>query len=127
MRVLIIDEEKGVRDTLAAVLKEEGYEVATSADGKDGLERVQEVLPDFMLCEVRLPDMDGMEFLDRYRKSGGKALVVMMSASGGTDLALEAMRKGAYDWLPKPFTASEMSLTLRKAEARERFREEGVA
>jgi len=127
-KVLVIDDDKGVRDTLSAVLKEEGYTVATSADGQDGLQRALDDEPQFVLCDLQVPVVDGLEFLERYRESDGKALVVMMGQYADADVALEAMRRGAYDWLPKPFTASEMILTLRKAKVRERFREaQGVA
>ncbi len=77
-----------------------------------------------MLCDVRMPEMDGLTFLRQYRKGGGNALVIVMSAYGGEDAAIAAMKEGAYDYLPKPFRPDEVVLTLRKAEERERLREE---
>src|SRR5260370_24955468 len=75
-----------------------------------------------MLWGVRMAGRDGREFLRRYRESGGPALVIMMSAYGGEDLAIAAMKEGAYDYLAKPFRSDEVILTLKKAEERERLR-----
>ena len=77
-----------------------------------------------MLCDVRMPEMDGLTFLRNYRARGGNALVIVMSAYGGEDAAIAAMKEGAYDYIPKPFRPDEVVLTLRKAEERERLRQE---
>src|SRR5213083_1035436 len=77
---------------------------------------------DLVLCDVRMAEMDGLTFLRQYRKGGGNALVIVMSAYGGEDAAIAAMKEGAYDYLPKPFRPDEVVLTLRKAEERERLR-----
>jgi len=77
-----------------------------------------------VLCDVRMPEMDGLTFLRTYRQRGGGALVIVMSAYGGEDAAIAAMKEGAYDYLPKPFRPDEVVLTLRKAEERERLRQE---
>jgi len=79
---------------------------------------------DLVLCDVRMPEMDGLTFLRHYRQGGGNALVIVMSAYGGEDAAIAAMKEGAYDYLPKPFRPDEVVLTLRKAEERERLRQE---
>src|SRR5207302_225348 len=76
------------------------------------------------LCDVRMPEMDGLTFLRNYRQRGGSALVIVMSAYGGEDAAIAAMKEGAYDYLPKPFRPDEVVLTLKKAEERERLRQE---
>jgi len=77
-----------------------------------------------VLCDVRMPALDGLEFLRRYRAGGGPALVIMMSAYGSEDAAIAAMKEGAYDYIAKPFRADEVLLVLRKAEERERLRRE---
>ena len=77
-----------------------------------------------MLCDVRMPKMDGLTFLRRYRAEQARRLLVMMSAYGGEDAAIAAMREGAYDYLHKPFRPDEVTLTLRKAEERERLQRE---
>ncbi len=121
MKVLVVDDEAGLRRTLSMILEDEGYQVSAAADGKEGLERALKEDFDIVLCDIRMPRVNGLEFLDQYRKSKGRALVIAITAYGSNDLAVEAMKKGAYDYLPKPFTADEVVLTLRKAEEREKL------
>jgi len=121
-RVLIVDDELGLRQSLTLLLRDAGYDVAAEADGRRALERTAAEPFDLILCDVRMPDLGGIEFLRAYRERGGAGLVVMMSAYGGEDAALAAMQEGAYDYVPKPFRADEVILTLRKAEERERLR-----
>jgi two-component system response regulator AtoC len=124
VKVLVIDDEAGVRRTLAMILEDEGYQVASASDGKEGLERALKDQPDLILCDIRMPRLGGLEFLEHYRKQNGQALVIAITAYGSNELAVEAMKKGAYDYLPKPFTTEEVVLTLRKAEEREKLRRE---
>ncbi len=124
MNVLVIDDEAGVRRTLSMILEDEGYQVITASDGKEGLERALKEEPDLILCDIRMPRVDGLEFLEQYRKKNGQALVITITAYGSNELAVEAMKKGAYDYLPKPFTTAEVVLTLKKAEEREKLRRE---
>ena len=124
MRILVIDDESGVRRTLSMILEDEGYKVTTASDGKEGLERATEDEPDLIICDIRMPRLDGFEFLERYRKAKGQALVVAITAYGSNELAFKAMKLGAYDYLPKPFTADEVILTIKKAEEREKLRRE---
>jgi two-component system response regulator AtoC len=124
VNVLVIDDEAGVRRTLSMILEDEGYQVITASDGKEGLERALKEEPDLILCDIRMPRVDGLEFLEQYRKKNGQALVITITAYGSNELAVEAMKKGAYDYLPKPFTTAEVVLTLKKAEEREKLRRE---
>jgi two-component system response regulator AtoC len=124
MNVLVIDDEAGVRRTVSMILEDEGYAVSTAANGKDGLSKALEGDADIVLCDVRMPEMDGLEFLDEYQGHGGDGLVVTMTAYGSTELALEAMKRGAYDYIPKPFSADSILLTVKKAEEREKLRRE---
>lgn len=124
MTVLIIDDEPGLRQTVSIILGGEEYEVLTAADGEEGLLRARESEPDIILCDVRMPRLSGLDFLERYQEEGGKALVIMMTAYGSVDLAIEAMKKGAYDYISKPFSADQLILTLKKAEEREALRRE---
>jgi two-component system response regulator AtoC len=124
VRLLVIDDELGLRQSLCLILADEGHDVAAAVDGAQGLETALGAPFDAILCDVRMPAMDGLEFLRRYRAAGGSALVVMMSAYGTEDAAIEAMKQGAYDYVAKPFRADEVVLVLRKAEERERLRGE---
>ena len=124
MKVLIVDDEAGVRRTLSMILEDEGYQVLSASDGKEGLERAGKEEPDIILCDIRMPRVDGFEFLEQYRKAKGQALVIAITAYGSNELAFKAMKLGAYDYLPKPFTADEVLLTLRKAEEREKLHRE---
>src|SRR5258705_10196212 len=120
-KVLVVDDEPGLRQSLGLLLSDAGYAVTVESDGRKALERALAEPFDLVLCDVRMPEMDGLTFLRNYRSRGGAALVIMMSAYGGEDAALAAMKEGAYDYLPKPFRPDEVVLTLRKAEERERL------
>lgn len=111
-RILIIDDEPGLRHTLTLLLRDEGFDVVSAGDGEAGLQAAVAESPDLILCDVRMPRLGGLEFLARYREASGDALVIMMSAYGTLDTALEAMRQGAYDYVSKPFNADEVVLTL---------------
>ena len=120
-RVLVVDDEPGLRQSLGLLLADAGYDVAAEGNGAKALERALAEPFDLVLCDVRMPDMDGLAFLRAYVSGGGSALVIMMSAYGGEEAALAAMKEGAYDYIPKPFRPDEVVLTLRKAEERERL------
>jgi len=120
-RVLVVDDEPGLRQSLGLLLADAGYDVAAEGNGTRALERALAESFDVVLCDVRMPDMDGLAFLRGYKGRGGSGLVIMMSAYGGEEAALAAMKEGAYDYVPKPFRPDEVVLTLRKAEERERL------
>jgi two-component system response regulator AtoC len=123
-RVLVVDDEPGLRQSLGLLLTDAGYTVTAEQNGRRALERATAEPFDLVLCDVRMPEMDGLTFLRSYRQRGGGALVIVMSAYGGEDAAIAAMKEGAYDYLPKPFRPDEVVLTLRKAEERERLRQD---
>ena len=124
MKILIIDDDAGLRKSLTLILSDAGYEVVQAEDGEQGLATAKEQSPGIILCDVRMPKLGGLEFLEQYREAGGEALVLVMTAYGGLDLALEAMKKGAYDYIPKPFGSDDVLLIVRKAEEREQLRHE---
>jgi two-component system response regulator AtoC len=124
MKILVIDDDAGLRKSLSLILGDAGYEVVQAEDGEAGLASAAELRPDIILCDVRMPKMDGLRFLERYHEAGGEALVLVMTAYGSLELAVEAMKRGAYDYLPKPFGADEALLVVRKAEEREQLRRE---
>ena len=126
-RVLIVDDEENIRLVLKTLLKRQGYEVETAETGEAALELVESFGPDVVLTDVRMPQMTGLDLLNTLRAKGSEATVIVMSAYGSTDQALEALKAGAYDYLQKPFKPDEVVLMLRKAEERERLRRENRA
>jgi len=123
-RILIIDDEENFRHMLSVILKKEKYEVETAANGEEGLQKLTSSTFDQILCDIRMPGMDGLDFLREVQKLGNGSSIIMMSAYGTIDTAIEAMKLGAYDYISKPFKPDEIILTLRKAEERERLRRE---
>ena len=99
-RVLVVDDEPGLRQSIGLLLADAGYDVAAEGNGTRALERARAESFDVVLCDVRMPDMDGLAFLRAYKAGGGTALVIMMSAYGGEEAALAAMKEGAYDYVP---------------------------
>jgi two-component system response regulator AtoC len=124
--VLVVDDEANMRHMLAAMLGTFGYEVKTAADGKAALEMVAENENPFavVLCDIKMPKMNGIAFLKAAKDFLSGSTVIMMSAYGTIDLAIEAMKLGAYDFISKPFKNDEIRLAIRKAEEREKLRAE---
>ena len=117
--LLIIDDEENMRHMLAAMLKKSAYIVDTAGNGREGLEMISQTSYDYILCDIKMPVMGGMEFLKAALDKLGQATVIMMSAYGTVDTAIKAMKLGAYDYISKPFKTDEVHLALKKAEERE--------
>ena len=126
-RVLVVDDEENQRLVLRTLLKRQGYEVETAASGEEALALVDTFGPDVVLTDVRMPKMGGLDLLATLQAKGNEATVIVMSAYGNVDDALEAIKAGAYDYVQKPFKHDEIVLTLRKAEEREALRRENRA
>jgi two-component system response regulator AtoC len=124
--ILIIDDEENMLHMLKTLLSKEGYEVVTATNGTEGLERIETDSFDTILCDIRMPEMDGLSFLKAAKEKNPDSTIIMMSAYGTIDLAVEAMKHGAYDYVSKPFKPDEIILTLKKAEERERLRKENI-
>ena len=123
-RLLVIDDEANMRHMLSTVLKKAGYVVETASDGSEGLQLIEAAQYDFILCDIKMPKMGGMDFLQSSRDKIGTTTVIMMSAYGSIETAIEAMKMGAYDYISKPFKTDEVYLTLKKAEERESLKKE---
>ena len=121
MKILVVDDELGLRHTLTLILQAEGHEVRAASDGASAFELLAAAPADLILCDVRMAGMDGLAFLDRHKAEGGTALVIMMSAYGDDEAALEAIRRGAYDFIAKPFRADQVLLVVGKAIEREQL------
>ena len=112
--ILVIDDEDNMRHMLSKMLERAGYLADTAADGEQGLAMLERQPFDFVLCDIKMPKMDGMEFLRQCRRTKIGSTVIMMSAYGTIDLAVQAMQLGAYDFITKPFKADEVLLAVRK-------------
>jgi two-component system response regulator AtoC len=124
--VLIIDDEKNMRHMLQVMLNKEGYIAESAADGKEGLSIMAVKDFNYILCDLKMPMMDGMSFLKEAKENFPEKTFIMMSAYGTVDTALEAIKIGAYDYISKPFKTDEVLLTLKKAEERERLKKENL-
>ena len=121
-RLLIIDDEENMRHMLSKVLTKAGYTIETASNGHEGLKMTDGNTYDFILCDIKMPNMNGMDFLKAARDKIKSTTVIMMSAYGTIDTAIAAMKLGAYDYISKPFKTDEVYLTLKKAEERESLR-----
>lgn len=122
--ILVIDDEENLRHMLSVMLARQGYLVDSVANGVEALEKIRSKVFDFILCDIRMPEMDGKSFLARALAERVTAPIIMMSAYGTVDTAVDCMKKGAYDFISKPFKKDEIVMVLRKAEERERLKEE---
>jgi len=126
-RVLVVDDEENIRLVLKTLLKKHGYEVEVAESAEAALALVDSFGPDVILTDVRMPKMSGLDLLATLKAKNALATVIVMSAYGSIDLALEAIQAGAYDYVSKPFKPDEVVLALRKAEERETLRRENRA
>ncbi len=126
-RVLVVDDEENLRLVLRTMLRKAGYDVQVAVSAEDALAQLDQFAPNFVLADVRMPGMSGIDLCRELSARGAAATVIVMSAYGSMDLALEAMKAGAYDYLPKPFKHDEVLLVLKKAEEREALRRENRA
>ncbi|MCP4602839.1 MAG: sigma-54-dependent Fis family transcriptional regulator [Proteobacteria bacterium] len=125
-RILVVDDEESIRVTLNALLSHRGYHVIAVPDAKTALVKLEEEEIDFILADVRMPDMDGIELTREIMAREIPITVIVMSAYGSVDNAIEAMKAGAYDYITKPFKTDEVILTFAKAEERENLRRENA-
>ncbi len=125
-KILVIDDEAPMRHMLRMVLERDGYTVAEATSGRQGLDRLRSGHHALVLCDIRMPEMDGLAFLKEKQAQQLGGTVIMMSAYGSVDTAVECMKQGAYDYISKPFRPDEILLAVRKAEERLQLRQENV-
>ena len=115
MRILIIDDERSIRNSLKEILVDEGYEVDTAEDGVMALEMVDKEKYSVIFCDIKMPGMDGIEVLDKMIQAGIDAAVVMISGHGDITTAVECIKKGAFDFIPKPLDLNRILITIKNA------------
>ncbi len=112
-KILIIDDERSIRNTLKDILEYEKYEVDLAEDGNKGIEKVQNAEYDIILCDIKMPGMDGIEVLERLNILAADTPVVMISGHGNIDTAVDSIKKGAFDYIEKPLDLNRLLITIR--------------
>ncbi|HJS55858.1 MAG TPA: sigma-54 dependent transcriptional regulator [Chitinophagaceae bacterium] len=113
--ILIIDDEKAIRKALTEILSAEGYKTEEAGDGEEGLKKFKEKSYDVVLCDIKMPKLDGIEFLQKATESNGDVPVIMISGHGNIETAVDAVKKGAFDYISKPPDLNRMLITIRNA------------
>jgi len=114
-KILVIDDEKSIRSSLREILEYEKYEVEEAADGMEGLKMIKSGNFDAVLCDIKMPKMDGTEVLDKIIADGEEFPVIMISGHGNIDTAVDAIKKGAFDYISKPLDLNRLLITIRNA------------
>jgi DNA-binding NtrC family response regulator len=114
-KILIIDDERAIRNTLMEILQHEGYKIDTAENGEDGFEKFKKNSYDVVLCDIKMPRMDGLEFLEKSREVNPDVPLIMISGHGNIDTAVEAVKKGAFDYISKPPDLNRLLITIRNA------------
>jgi DNA-binding NtrC family response regulator len=114
-KILVVDDEHLIRWSLEQNLKKQGYEVFTASNGEEALKLAQEEQPDLILLDIQMPGLTGLEVLEKVKETDEDIAVIMITAQGGLETAVTAMRMGAYDYINKPFNLDELAIVIRKA------------
>lgn len=122
--ILVVDDDPDIREVLKDRLESLGCRVLAASNGKEGLELLEKQSPQLVLLDIEMPDMNGLDVLKQIRAGGNEATVVMITAYGSIERAVQAMKQGAYDFIPKPFEPEQIALTVEKALERERLKRE---
>src|SRR5688572_13681829 len=113
--ILIIDDEKAIRKTLSEILSFEGYKIDEASDGEEGLKKFREKTYDLVLCDIKMPKLDGIEFLQKAGEANNDVPIIMISGHGNIETAVEAVKKGAFDYISKPPDLNRLLITIRNA------------
>ena len=114
-KILLVEDDAKIRSILKEILLEKNHEVDEAGDGQEGFRKLEQGVYDLCICDIKMPKMDGLEVLDRTREAGIPTNFVVISAHGNIDIAVEAVKKGAFDFLQKPFDLGRLEITLRNA------------
>lgn len=125
-KILVVDDEQSLRDFLAIMLKKEGHEVVTAENGEDALKAVQAEIFDLVITDIKMPGLDGIGLLRMIKEISTDTIVIMITAFGTTETAVEALKLGAYDYISKPFKVDEIKLVIQKALEKRYLRNENI-
>ena len=114
-KILVIDDERSIRNSMKDILQYEGHEVVLAENGMEGLVSVKSEKPDIVFCDIKMPNMEGIEVLERIKEFSADTPVIMISGHGTIDTAIEAIRKGAYDFIEKPLDLNRILITIKNA------------
>ena len=114
-KILVIDDERSIRNSMKDILQYEGHEVVLAENGMEGLVSVKSEKPDIVFCDIKMPKMEGIEVLERIKEFSTDTPVIMISGHGTIDTAIEAIRKGAYDFIEKPLDLNRILITIKNA------------
>lgn len=114
-KILVIDDERSIRNSMKDILQHEGHEVVLAENGMEGLVSVKSEKPDIVFCDIKMPKMEGIEVLERIKEFSADTPVIMISGHGTIDTAIEAIRKGAYDFIEKPLDLNRILITIKNA------------
>lgn len=115
MKILIIDDERSIRNTMKEILEFEGHEIALASDGKEGLDAALQGTFDAIFCDIKMPNMDGIEFLEAAKAEGCESAIIMISGHGDIETAVKCIHLGAYDFIQKPLDLNRILITLKNA------------
>ena len=114
-KILIIDDERAIRSTLSEILQHEGYKIDLAENGEEGLQKFMSSTYDVVLCDIKMPKVDGLEFLEKAHQHNADTPIIMVSGHGTIETAVEAVKKGAFDYISKPPDLNRLLITLRNA------------
>jgi len=123
-RILIIEDEKSLKEVLRILLEEEGYEITAASNGLEGMDYIQNDIFDLVVTDIKMPKADGFEVLKKVKEISPSTIVIMITAFGTTESTIEAMKLGAYDYIHKPFKIDEIRHVIQKAFEKKNLSEE---
>ena len=115
---MIIDDERAIRNSLSEILSDEGYNVEVAEDGPTAIEMAEKERYDVIFCDIKMPNMEGTEVLEKLRKDGIDSAIIMISGHGDIETAVECIKKGAFDFIQKPLDLNRILITIKNATER---------
>ena len=125
-KILIIDDEKAIRRTLREILEFEGFEIEEAENGKEGFEKATSTVFDLIFCDIKMPQMDGMEVLDALMKANSETPIILISGHGNIETAVQAIKNGAFDFIEKPLDLNRILITIRNAKEKTQLVQETI-